>query len=104
MEFTYEENINNRENEKVIVHITLDDNKLTSFAIIFLILEQGSYKAIRKYDQSTKEQFNIHIITKKGEKRIEKKKGMTFETIEECILDLKKNWLKYELAFETKGL
>jgi predicted transposase YbfD/YdcC len=101
MEFTYEEKLNTDETEKIIVHITIDkNNKLTSFAVILLTFKENCYHAIRKYDQSEKENFNIHTIINFKETRIEQKKELVFETIEDCVKDLKKNWLKYKLASE----
>ena len=76
--------------------------EVEEFAVIYLtILEEKPVEVVR-YDCSSKETAHIHTFYSKPPEKKYLKKEKSFETLEEFISSIKKNWRQYRVKFLEK--
>jgi len=76
-----------------------DFSGVEEFTVIYLIAIGEEIKEIVKYDCSEKEAVHVHKLFggKKEKKHLEKEKS--FDTLEEFVQDIRKNWRLYRARY-----
>ncbi|MEW6295511.1 MAG: hypothetical protein AB1467_04430 [Candidatus Diapherotrites archaeon] len=78
---------------------TPDFKEVEEFAVVYIaIIREKSFETMR-YDCSSKEAVNVHqFFYRKPEKRYLNKEKC-FETLQEFIEDIRRNWIHYRQKF-----
>jgi len=85
----------------ILIKITFAKNmsKLTEYVIIYLALVNDKPTEIIKYDGSEKEASHIHQNYSTKKEKVFQNRPVTFETIEEIINYIERNWRSIKLKY-----
>jgi hypothetical protein len=104
METIFETKLNNDEKEILLVKFLPDSNykKIIEFVVSYRSLFEGRYEEIIRFDGSLREKPHVHkfYLNKKQKQFIEEE--FSFELVERCVNQIKRNWHKYKLEYVNK--
>jgi spore cortex formation protein SpoVR/YcgB (stage V sporulation) len=101
-EIEFSEFLDDKKKDFILVKIMFseDHSKVIEFVIIYFTIIGEKPVEIVKYDVSRKESLNVHYYYQKPAKKIFLKKEVNFETVEEILDLIKRNWTKMKIKYE----
>lgn len=101
---SWSEYLDKKKENKLFVRFVFTPNfkEVEEFAVIYLTIIDEKNQEVVRYDCSKKEAVNIHQFFHKPPKKRYLNRKKSFETLEEFIEDIKKNWEIYKSRFFEK--
>jgi len=98
----YSKFLDNEKENILLIKLILskDATQIIEFVIIYLTLINNKPIEIVKYDVSRRENLNVHKYYHKQEEKSFLNREVNFETVDEIMEYITKNWRKMKLQYE----
>lgn len=96
--------LDKEEKNKIFIRFvfTLDCKNIEEFSISYCIIAEEKLQEIVRYDCSAREKLHVHkFFQKRDEKKIIGKE-ISYETMQEIVEQIEKNWRQYLIKFKEK--
>jgi hypothetical protein len=87
---------------KLFIHFifTPDGNGIEEFCVSYWLMIDEKPQEIVRYDCSAREKLHVHQFFCKPVLKRTIDRGINYDTMEECVDEIEKNWLKWLLKFK----
>ena len=79
-----------------------DYARVEEFAVVYLAEIEGEIREVLRYDCSKRETVHVHNFSYKKQEKKFVDKEKSFDTMEEFMEEIEKNWRLYRLKFREK--
>jgi len=73
------------------------------FSVVLLVKKRDVLVELIRFDGREKEAAHVHKFYLRDKLKIWLGEEITFDLIEECVMDIRANWMKYLLLFEKNS-